>query len=416
MNKKILAIITVILLGISGVAAVFVLKDSDLPSSFIDYRSNETVKDFEGRDVPIPTSLDGGIITVGRGGAPRWLAYFPDEFESLVMVSDTLNVDSQGSLDYSYAYGDILTNVKTHSRDNMNDSEKMVMLNPSLILVDDSIYADNKELCNEISAFTPLAVVDGMFYITLNGFWTAEYKVIDGFKNQAHLYGKLLRNEEKADEIIVNFQDALDDIRSYCTEPSGVSTYVAGPVWSGSNHLTTTFNPYLCLELVGGTNTLGNRTQNGAQNLDIEEVEMLNFNRMIIEASTVQTAKAGDSEGVLKIVEKRNNDDDPDNDIEMFIVLPSVSHNLNPLCSLISAYHLASIEHGTLSVEDVREKGNDLFVKFYGEDRGAHIMEDLDEYYANIKNGIHEDICTDLFSEVEVKKLSNGKYIFTKKE
>lgn len=421
MKNKTFAILVVLLFAMAGVATVVLVKPG--ASDYVDYRSEVTVKDFKDRDVPVPTSLDGGIITVGRLGAPRWLAYFPEEFESLVMVSDGLNVDSQGSLDYSYAYGDILTNVKTHSRDNMNDSERMIALNPSLILVDDNIYADNKPLCDRISKSTPLAVVDRMLDITLNKFWTDEYEVVDAFKNQADLYGKLLKNEERGDEIISYFKKALEDVRKYCKETSEFVTYVAGPIWSGSNPLTTTFNPYLCLELIGGENALGGATDHKAKHLSMEHVNELSFNRMLIEPYTIlpnkggsNFLKSGDSQGVLKIVEKRNNDENPDNDVKMFTVLPSVSHGLNPLCALVSAYHLASIEYGTLTVEDVREKGNELFVKFYGEEKGSGVMKGLDDYFSDIKNQVNGEICTDLFSEVEVKVLDSGEYIFTKKD
>lgn len=427
MKNKTFAILVVLLFAMAGVATVFLVKPG-VSSDYVDYRSEVTVKDFKDRDVPVPTSLDGGIITVGRLGAPRWLAYFPDEFESLVMVSDTLDVKNQGALDYSHAYGDILIGMETHSRDNMNDSERMVVHNPSLILVDDNIYADNKPLCDRISKSTPLAVVDAMLDITLDGFWTDEYEVINAFENQANLYGKLLNNKERGEEIISYFQDALDDIRDKCTGTSEVVTYVAGPTWSGSNPLTTTSNPYICLDLVGGKNALGYNVDRTAKRLQFEEVKNIIDDliadsksvRIVIDPNSILSIKDGsslldsdDGQGVLKLVKQRN---DEGNDIKMFIVLPSVSHGLNPLCALVSAYHLASIEYGTLTVEDVREKGNELFVKFYGEEKGSGVMKGLDDYFSDIKNQVNGEICTDLFSEVEVKVLDSGEYIFTKKD
>lgn len=425
MNQKIFAISAVLILGIAGVAAVVLMGPGE-DSEFIDYRSNVIIEDFEGRDVAVPTSLDGGIITVGRFSAPRWLAYFPEEFEKIIMVDEGLNVDSQGSLDYSYAYGDILSEIDTHSRDSMSDSEKMLALNPSLILVDSHIYnTDNyKNICDSMSELVPLAVVNAMTNLSVDGFWTEDYKLSDEFKEQAMLYGKLLKNENRAEEIIGYFQETLYDVRSYCTGTSDTVTYVAGPVSAGSNPLSTTFNPYLCQRLTDGENAMGDDMSWMHKDLGYEMVDTLSFNRMVIEASTILPNKGGpnllesdESKGVLKMVQKRNNDEDQSNDIQMFIVLPSISHGVNPLCVLASAYHLASIEYNppNLGVDEIRVNANEMFEKFYGEERGGTVMSGLDRYYSGIKDDIHEEICTDLFSEVVVKDLGNDQYIFVKK-
>ncbi|MGI6471531.1 MAG: hypothetical protein ACOX1N_00405 [Candidatus Methanomethylophilaceae archaeon] len=420
MNESVIAVIAVLLLGAAGVGGIIFLGPGE-ESDFTDYKSDTLVKDFKDREVPVPTSLDGGIITAGRFSALRWLAYFPEEFEKVIMVDDTVNVDSQGSLDYSYAYGDILSGVETHSRDSMSDSEKMVARNPSLIIVDSHIYREYKEICENISKLVPLAVVNAFENLSNDGFWTEDYQLTEEFKDQAVLFGKILDNEERAGEIIEYFQETLDDVRSYCTGTSDTVTYVAGPVSAGSNPLSTTFNPYLCQQLTGGENAM-DRTDVFHINLSVEEVEQLSFNRMVIEPSTILPNKGGpnlletdDSQGVLKLVSKRNTDDDPDNDIRMFVVLPSISHGVNPLCVLASAYHLASVEYDTLNVEEIKQNADAMFKKFYGDERGGRVMSGLDEYYSGIKHDVHEDICTDLFCEVEVKVLDNGKYIFAKK-
>lgn len=91
-----------------------------------------------------------------------------------------------------------------------------------------------------------------------------------------------------------------------------------------------------------------------------------------------------------------------------------ISHSTNWLCALTSAYHLAYLEYEIISMDDVIEKSNDLFVKFYGEERGNGVLEGMEIYFANLGMTVHADLCTELFSEVKVGITSNNEYILVK--
>jgi hypothetical protein len=417
MGNKSFTIIVAILLGVSGVAAYAFIEEG-FRTERVDYRSDETATDYAGREVPIPTSLDGGIITIGRLSTLRWLAYFPDEFEYVTMVDISMAAENQGALAYSYAYGDILLKADTHSNDSLEESEKINYANPSLILVNDATYKACKSACDKLAMMNCLAVIDTMSDLETKGFWDKDYQLCDRFVNQADLYGTLLKNKDRAENVKTYFQDALDDIRNNCIgETSTHVAYVGGPVYQGSNPLTSTFNPYLPHMLVNGTNALGDDTSD--KSMTPEDFGNLSFDYMFIEPSTVSPNKEGGnllvnkpSQGVLNIVYQRNNENP--NSVKLFMVMPMISHSTNWLCALTSAYHLAYLEYEIISMDDVIEKSNDLFVKFYGEERGNGVLEGMEIYFANLGMTVHADLCTELFSEVKVGITSNNEYILVK--
>lgn len=412
MKAKSTAIFVAILMVITGGAAVMILKLSDSSGERVDYKSDEFANDYANREVPIPTSLDGGIVTIGRLSTLRWLAYFPDEFENVIMVDDTMNVEKYGALAYSHAYGDILSKSLIHSKDSLEDGERIVKLNPSLILVNNTTYESNVDLCENIAKMSPLAVIDAMAELETEGFWNGEYELHHRFTSQADLYGKLLRNVERAEEIKVLFQDALRDIRSYCSESTDHTTYIGGATNQGWNPLTSTYNPYLPHALVGGNNALGDDTNKKRIDLNPEKVGKLSFDRMIIDPATVQPNKEGGdllvntpSQGVLGGIYNGGCK------VQLFIALPMINNGSNWLCVLSSAYHMAALEYGTLTIEEVREKSNKLFTDFYGEKRGSRVLEGMEDYFTGIGKGVHKDLCTTPFSEVEIVNTPNG-YIF----
>lgn len=415
MHARTTAALVAIMIIITGGTTAMVLTGSDNSAERVDYKSDEFVTDYEGREVPIPTSLDGGIVTVGRLSTLRWLAYFPDEFENVIMVDHAMKEKNAGALAYSHAYGDILSKASVHSNDSIDEGEKIVQRNPSLILVNHTTYESSKEACEKLAKMSPLAVIDTMGDLETKGFWNEDYTICDRFIAQADLYGKLLRNVERGEEIKELFQDAVDDIRSYCDGDSMHTTYIGGVTNQGGNPLTSTYNPYLPHALVGGNNAIGDGTSDKRIDLSPEDLENLSFDHMIIDPATVQPNKEGinllnntPSQGVLLNVYER------DDDVKLFIALPMISHSANWLCVLSSAYHMASIEYGILTIEEVKEKSENLFKEFYGEERGSGVLESMERYFTDVGEEIHEDLCTTPFAEVKITKVDNDKYIFTK--
>lgn len=385
-----------------------------------DEASGETVTDFAGREVTIPEDLDNGIVTIGRLSALRWLAYFPEEMEKVVMIDTSLQTSIEGgALAYSYAYADLLRNVAVHSNDNLDEAERIVGMNPSLILVNDSTYYMYSDACESLAKLIPLAVVDTMGDLEGKGFWDADHRLCDRFVKQANLYGKLLRNETRAEEVKSIFQDAIDEIVYYSAGEAKYTTYIAGPINQGSNPLTSTYNPYPTLSLANGKNALGSETQDYRIDNSPEYIQILAFDCMVVDPSVFGVGKGFDgpqiyspnSEGVLLDIYNRNSNSNADDNVKIFITLPTISHGANWDCVLAGAYFMAYLNHDGLDYDTMLEKASGVFVSFYGE-AGAAVLEGIMNHYHNSGMNINPVCDVQIFGEVVIEKKSN-KYVLT---
>ena len=385
-----------------------------------DEASGETVTDFAGREVTIPEDLDNGIVTVGRLSALRWLAYFPEEMEKVVMIDHGLR-DSieEGALAYTYAYADLLGNVAVHSNDNLDDAERIVKMKPSLILVNDSTYYMYSDACESLAKLFPLAVVDTMGDLEGKGFWDADHRLCDRFVKQADLYGKLLRNETRAEEVKSIFQDAIDEIASYGTGEAKYTTYIAGPMNQGANPLTSTYNPYPTLSLANGKNALGSKTEEYRIDNSPEYIQILAFDCMVVDPGVFGVGKGFDgpqiyslnSKGVLLNIYNRNSNSDAGDDVRIFITLPTISHGANWDCVLAGAYFMAYLNHDGLDYETMLEKASGVFVSFYGE-AGAAVLEGMMNHFHDNGMNINPVCDVQVFGEVKIEKKGDT-YVLT---
>lgn len=418
MNTKIIALT---LVAVAIVAALLVFALSSGGDDDRDDGSDATVVDYAGRTVNIPENLDDGIVTIGRLSTLRWLAYFPQEMEHVSMIDLGIqkSVES-GALAYSYAYSDILKKAKTHSNDNLDDADAIAKLKPSLVLVNSSTYNSYASSCDSLGALYPLAVIDTMSDIEATGFWDSDYKLIDRFTKQADLYGKLLKNEKRAEEVKKIFQGNIDQIRSFSKGTVDTATYVGGPVNQGNNSLTSTYNPYPTLSIVGGVHALGGKTATHRIDLSPEEVQRLRFNTMVVDPGTFGKGKGHDgsllfspnSQGVLLDVYGRNGNADKTDDVRIFITLPTISHGANWDCVLAGSYYMAYLHHGSMTQEQMWNHVSKVFSDLYTEARGGAVLQKVCDYYKNVMEGVDPGIKAKVFGEVRVAT-SSGKYILT---
>lgn len=386
-----------------------------------DDGSDTTVVDYAGRTVKIPDNLDNGIVTIGRLSTLRWLAYFPQEMEHVSMIDLGIQKGaSSGALAYSYAYSDILKEAKIHSNDNLDDADAIAKLEPSLILVNSSTYNSYASSCDSLGTLYPLAVIDTMSDIEATGFWNSDYKLIERFTKQADLYGKLLKNEKRAEEVKKIFQGNINQIRNLSSGTVDSVTYIGGPVNQGNNPLTSTYNPYPTLSIVGGVHALGDKTSTHRMDLSPEEVQKLRFNSMVVDPGTFGTGKGYDgsllfspnSQGVLLDVYERNGNSDKTDDVRIFITLPTISHGANWDCVLAGSYYMAYLHHGSMTKEQMWNNASKVFSDLYTEARGNTVLQKVCDYYNNIMEGVDPGIKAQVFGEVHVA-ISSGKYILT---
>lgn len=398
MNIKASSVATVAVILMAGVGLLSIQEDANLRDSSLIAGTSGTVIDFAGREVPIPENLDKGIITVGRVNTLRWLAYFPDAMENVIMydkgVRDALGTSGAA---YTYAYRDILEPLAIHTNDSMIDSEMMYKLDPSLILVNNDVYENYKDRCNVLARFFPLVVVDEMIDFLQLGFWDSEYQLSDRFVDQADLYGKILKMDDRANEVKNIFQKHLDSIRNMVTY-NDFTAYIAGPMFRGPHVLSETFPNYITLDLAGGTNAYKSESKLDMLKLDPEQFDRLEFDAIFFDPSSA--GKLEESQLALESLSKKP-------EVRIYVTVPSVHHGSNWDCVLAGAYYLAHIVNDTEDTdEDIKNIARSIFIDFYGE-RGEDTFDEMDKFFIDFGN--ESNNYTRMLEEVKVSE-SNGKF------
>lgn len=398
MNVKASSVATVAMLLMAGIGLLSIQEDSNLRDNSLIAGASGTVIDFVGREVPIPENLDNGIITVGRVNTLRWLAYFPDAMENVIMYDKGIRdaIGTSGAA-YTYAYKNILEPLPIHTNDSMIDSEEMYKLNPSLIIVNNDVYENYKDRCHVLEIFFPLVVVDEMLDLLQLGFWDAEYKLCDRFVDQADLYGKILKMEDRGEEVKNIFQKHLDGIRDMVIT-NDFTAYIAGPMFRGPHVLNETFPKYITLDLAGGTNAYRSESKLDMLKLDPEQFDRLEFDAIFFDPSSA--GKLDESQLALESLSKKP-------DVRIYITVPSVHHGSNWDCVLAGAYYLAHIVNDTDDTdEDIKDLARSIFIDFYGEN-GKETFDDMAKFFIEFGNESHN--YTHLLEEVKVSE-SDGKF------
>ena len=402
MVVKTFAVATVAVLPVAGIGLLLMQENTSSQNSSGNTGTSGTVIDYAGREVQIPENLDDGIITVGRLSTLRWLAYFPDAMQNVIMYDKGIK-DSLGMYGgaYTYAYKDILENLSVHTNDSMIDSEAMYKLEPSLILVHDKVYNDNKDKCDTLGTFIPLVVIDEMSDLEQVGFWDSDFNLKERFVNQANLYGKILKMEDRAEEIQNIFQKHLDNIRNMVKD-NDFTAYIAGPMYKGSHVLTETFPNYIALELAGGTNAYDTDTKLDMPKLDPEAFSLLEFDAVFFDPSSADKLDANESQLALESLSNKS-------DVRIYITVPSIAHGANWDCVLAGAYYLAHIVNDTEdSDDDIEILVRSVFTDFYGqygEETFDQMRESLMEFGEESSN------YTNILEEVKVDHIGNKYYL-----
>ena len=402
--KKSIAIAAVAVLIIAGVG-VYALtagghENDNLPTA------GQKVTDGAGREVTVPENLNGGIVTVGGSGPLRFLSCF-DVFDKVIEVDKGDVTDQRNGRGYSYAYPyNTFTSDKYHA-DNTIDSamvEKIRNKNPSLVVIQKSIYDGQKDLCDTLAKACTVVVIPAQ---SMTEMWNSEYKLADWYTSCINILGKVLGQEKKAAKHISEVNAIISDIRTYTKAGNTTSTYVAGVTINGSNVWTTTFPTYLPLKLVDGINAYTGTATTPKVDLDAETVGKYKIDRVIIDPSSSDKIKEVSSQLVMNMINGRNTDDNKANDIKLFVTLPIVWDSINYDCVLAGSYYLCYLMHGTLTLEQVKEKINNVFTTYYGEN-GKNVFNDMSAFFVGKSSANNVEL--PLLGEVKIKE-TNG--VFT---
>ena len=383
-QKTILIVAVVAIIAIAAGAAVFLMNNgSDDP----DVPTGNTVVDVAGRTVEIPDNLDNGIVTVGKLSVVRMLSYFPESFNKIKMVD--LNI--QSSLDnagQNYAYIDsmkaVIAGAQTHETDTLSDADKEAIgiLNPSLIIVNKDAYSGNKDTCDLLAKSFTLIVVDPMSEFDYNPFWTSDYQLKDNFKACFTLFGKILKQEDRAKELINGMNSALKDLKGMMSGTAAGNYYVSGISYMGVNDLLATFPNFLSLMMINGTNSYvdakGHYDGIRVQLADGDALTEFKFTDVIIDPSSFPKLNPTNenSQIFLKYVYTKNQE--TGTDIKIHVIYPMVAFGTNWETAIINAMYLANMCYGEKYTSDeLAKKSADLMDIFF-KDNGKGVLKGIE--------------------------------------
>lgn len=408
MGNKVIAVAIVAILVISGVGIAFVL-DLVGDSNKDNPLAGETRIDAMGREVIIPKNLDNGIVTIGSGGPLRFLSIF-DMYDKVIEVDQGDVTDLKHGRAYSYAYPyDEFTPDRYHP-DNALEAETVEQIGkkgPSLIIVQSTVYENYKDNCDILAKSFPLIVI---WPQSLHELWKDDHTLSDWYVNTVKLIGDMVGKPERADEHIADVNAILADIRSLVNvTPEKKSVFVAGLTIRGSNELTTTFPTYLPLDLVDGKNAYDGNQNVDRVDMDPEEVAELDIDMIVIDPSSSDKLDTVNSQTVMKWLYDINNDDDPGNDIPIFITMPMVWDMANYDCVLAGAYYLAHLLYGTLTLDEVEKRIVEVFEAYYG-DAGTEVFDSMKEFFDEKSDNNEQEM--PLLGKVKVDKIDDSRYRF----
>ena len=132
------------------------------------------VTDSAGRSVPIPESLDGGIVVVGMSTSPLRLLSMFDIHDHVIEVDmNEVNNPLNGR---GYAFAFDYTDCEYHANNTLDNEtvESIASKNPSLVVVMDTVYTtyrDNVEILSNAAPTFVLKVQMDLWDEDVFGIW-----------------------------------------------------------------------------------------------------------------------------------------------------------------------------------------------------------------------------------------------------
>ena len=384
-QNKLIAIVAVVAVVIIAAAAVVIMNNNNDNGSKDDpVDPTDTIVDFAGRTVAIPDNLDNGIVTVGKLSVVRMLSYFPEVFDKIKMVDYDIqkNLDNGGQY---FAFVDsmkeVITNAQTHNTDSLSDEdkEKIGTLNPSIIIVNNSTYSSNKDSCDLLAKSFTLIVVDDMGHFDYTKYWNDDLVLDKDFTDCFTLYGKFLKQEDRAKEIVDGMNAVMKDIKSMMTGTPTGKYYVTGVSYMGLNDMLNMFPNCLPLMMVNGANAYGAKYDGIRVTLpDADELTKYEFTNVILDPSA--TPRFGpdneNSQAFLKYVFTKNAEESTD--ITINVIFPLVAFGTNWEAVLMNAYYLADLCYGKeMTTKELEDKAVSAMKVFFG-DNAMKIVKGLE--------------------------------------
>ena len=219
---------------------------------------SRTITDSAGRQVKVPEKVES-IVCVGVG-ALRYSCYMGAQ--DLVIGVEDYEVKPGMSRLYNYVNFDRFKNLPVIGTNGQPYTEEIIKLAPDVIVMSRSASVEADDLQNKTG--TPVVVIPGSDT-------TLDQNAYDTIRILGELYGK----QDRAAELtgyLQGIQKDLDDRTGDIPDSGKPSVYVGGVSFKGHHGFEGTEAGYGPFALIHAKNLADTTGQNGAFNIDLEQV------------------------------------------------------------------------------------------------------------------------------------------------
>ena len=265
----------------SSAAASSGASPSAAASSAASGDTTKTVVDAYGREVQVPAHAQTAA-TVGSGA--RFVVYAGAQ-DKLIAVTE-METDPALNRPYAMAYADLFKSLPATSNGNhlletnVNE-EELVKLSPDVI-----ISSRSKDECNQLQANTGIPVI-GISY--QNQLFT------DNVYTSIECVGAALDTEDHAAEVIGKMKEWEADITgrvANISDDAKPSVYVGAVNYKGAKSWGGTYAHYACTDVLGANNVADQTGQDGALDVDLEQIGAWDPDYMFLNAGNMDLLKA----------------------------------------------------------------------------------------------------------------------------
>lgn len=254
---------------------------SSAASSSASGATTKVVTDAYGRQVEMPADAKTAA-TVGSGA--RFVVYAGAQ-DKLIAVTE-METDPQINRPYAIAFADKFkalpaTSNGNHLLETNVNEEELVKLNPDVI-----ISSRSKEECDQLQANTGIPVI-GITY--QNQLFT------DNVYNSINCVGAALGTEDHAAQVVAKMKEWEKDITSRTANIADAdkpTVYIGAVNYKGAKSWGGTYAHYACTDVLGAKNVADETGQNGAIDVDLEQIGAWNPDYMFLNAGNMDMLKA----------------------------------------------------------------------------------------------------------------------------
>ena len=320
-------------------------------------QNNRTITDGAGREVEVPEKVET-IVCVGVG-ALRYTCYVGAQ--DLVVGVEDYEVKPGMTRLYNYVNFNKFKDLPVIGTNGQPYTEEIINLAPDVIVMSKSASVEADDLQSKTG--TPVVVVPGSDT-------TLDQDAYDTIRILGELYGMQARAAELTN-YLKGIQKDLDNRTKDIPDSSKPSVYVGGVSFKGHHGFEGTEAGYGPFQLIGAKNLADTTGQNGAFNIDLEQVLawdpdiiFLDFNGMSL--INADYAKNPDYYNALTAMQEGK--------VYSQISFRSSASNLET--ALADAYYAACVMYPEQFKDvDPVEKAGEIFEKLLG----ANPYEDLKE-------------------------------------